>query len=110
MAVDAAGHLYVALAGPGSIAQLTINSATGALSGGTTFASGAGTQQVALNPTGTQLFASNLNASTVTAYIVNSGTGALTPNGSVNLAGGGGPQGLVVNSAGAALFVADYFN
>jgi 6-phosphogluconolactonase (cycloisomerase 2 family) len=105
MAVDAAGHLYVALAGAGSIAQFTINGTTGALSGGATISSGAGTQQVAINPAGTFLFASNFNAGTVTGYTIAPGAGTLTANGSVTI--GGSPQGLVVHNGGGALFVVD---
>jgi 6-phosphogluconolactonase (cycloisomerase 2 family) len=109
MAVDAAGHLYLALAGAGSIAQYTINGTNGALSGGATIASGVGTQQLAINPAGTQLFAGNLNGGTVTAFTIGSGTGLLTPVGSVTLAAGS-PQGLVVNASGTALFVVDFDN
>jgi 6-phosphogluconolactonase (cycloisomerase 2 family) len=109
MAVDAAGHLYLALAGAGSIAQYTINGTNGALSGGATIASGVGTQQLAINPAGTQLFAGNLNGGTVTSFSINSGTGLLTPVGSVTLTAGS-PQGLVVNSTGTALFVVDFDN
>jgi len=106
IAADSAGHLYVALAGAGAIAQYTINSTTGALSGGATIVSGTGTQQLAINPAGTFLFASNFNGGTVSAFTINAGAGALTANGSVTLSGGN-PQGLAVNPGGNALYVVD---
>jgi len=97
----------------GSVSAYAINTGTGALTAveGSPFVAGSNTNSVALNASGTFLYASNYTDGTVSAYTINSSTGVLSGIlGSPFPAGGGGANAAAaysvdVDPSGAYLYV-----
>lgn len=112
MAADQNNHLYVALGSSASVAAYTING-DGTLSAigtaGTGAGSGSGPNRVAVNPTGTLLFASNTFDASVTVFpILSSGALDAAHLNQVTLGAGTQPLGLAVNQTGTVLLVTDF--
>jgi 6-phosphogluconolactonase (cycloisomerase 2 family) len=109
IAVDNAGHLYAALAGAAfnSVAQYSINSATGALSLiAAPVAAGTTPERIAVTPNGLHLYVTNYFGMSISAYTVNSATGALTANGAaVSTGSPSRPLGVAVHNNGQFLVV-----
>jgi 6-phosphogluconolactonase (cycloisomerase 2 family) len=105
-------YLYVSDSQAGAIDAFSINAETGALTPttGSPFALGhplgSTTGSLAIDPEGTFLYATDINAGVVVGFSVNSSTGALTP-----LSGepetGSDPLGAAVDPSGRFLYVAN---
>lgn len=106
--VDASGKfLYVADSAHNAVLGFSIgtNGTLNAIAG-SPFAAGANPTHLAVSGDGTLLFASNTNDNTVSAYVIDAGTGALgAVAGSPFATGGKGPGYLL--ATGATLFVSD---
>ncbi len=112
MAVHPNGNfLYIAMAGAtGTGTQLVgqiINTTTGGLSPipGSPFTVGNEPTQVAIDPAGKFLFASNLADNTVSVFTINTNSGALTPVASSPFMTGPNPTEMIVNPSSAVLYV-----
>ena len=120
--VDPSGKFaYVVNADDNSVSAYTIDSGTGVLTHvdcsvgcvGTNFAAGASPRSVAIDPTGTFAYVANNGQGipanyTVSAYTINSITGALTPvNGSPFLTGGTAPRSVTIDPSGKFAYVAN---
>jgi 6-phosphogluconolactonase len=118
IAVDRLGKfVFVANQNDGTISVFSINSSNGALAPvpGSPFSGGTNPFGVVVNPTGALLFVSNFNGNsgtgnTISTFMINSSTGALTPAGSSfatsNPSGITAPIGLATD--GRFLFVGDH--
>lgn len=105
LALDNAGHLYVALYGAGKIAQYTINSATGALTQiAVPIAAGLSPNRISISPSGAFLYATDYFSDSIQAYTIAVGSGALTANGSP-VPTFGRPLGMAWHPCGQYLFV-----
>ncbi len=104
---------YVTNRGDSKISAYTINSSTGALSGvsGSPFAAGPGPTSVTVHPSGRFAYVANLCDScprgTVSAYTINSATGALSAVAGSPFAAGDLPISLAVDPSGRFAYVAN---
>jgi 6-phosphogluconolactonase len=112
MAVHPNGNfLYIAMAGVTAagtqVVGQMINTTTGALSPipGSPFAVGNEPTEVAIDPAGKFLFASNLADNTVSVFTIDSSSGMLTPVGGSPFMTGPNPTEMVVNKSSAVLYV-----
>jgi len=112
--VDPSGKfLYVALLNTNSIAALTIDSATGALTTvpGSPFATAPSqinpqTSEFAISPSGKYLYAFNFNGSTMSAFTIDSTSGALAPLAGSPFAVNPAAEGsLIVDPSGKFLYI-----
>jgi DNA-binding beta-propeller fold protein YncE len=103
--------LYVANAGDHRTYQFAINLTNGSLTPiGTGFignGSGAETDQIAIDPLGEFAWATNFGNGTISGYLINTSTGALSDNGEVTSLTN--PFGIIVHPTLALLFASDNF-
>ena len=103
--------LYIAMAGGVTagtqIVGQTINASTGALSPitGSPFPAGNQPSNVAIDPAGKFLFATNMMDNTVSAFTIDGTSGGLTPVGGSPFPTGPDPFLMVVNKSSTVLFV-----
>ena len=113
VAVDPTGKfVYVANENSADVSAYTINSSTGALTEitGSPFASGTYPYSVTVDPTGKFAYVANggfMDAGTVSAYTINSSTGALTEITGSPLAAGDEPRSVAVDPTGKFAYVAN---
>jgi 6-phosphogluconolactonase len=119
LAIDIGNHfLFVANQGSNNVSVFSIGSnatltSAGTVDTGTTPLGGSASatpNAVAVTPSGSFLYVANQGQNTVTAFAVNSGTGALTPVGgraAANFPAGTAPSGLTIDPSGKYLFVAN---
>jgi 6-phosphogluconolactonase (cycloisomerase 2 family) len=106
IAIDGAGHLYVALAGLNQVAQFSINSSNGALTSlGANLATGLTPDRVAVTPNGAYLYVANYFGHSISIYTIGGG-GALSAAGTFATGTPTRPFGLVVHHNGNYLIVA----
>lgn len=108
MAVDPTNTFLYSAATSGNIVGYTINSQTGALTAiaGSPWAGSNTPNGVAITPDGTKLYVSNWTGANVSAFTVDTGTGALTSVG--NFAAGTNPGAMTIDSTGSYLYVSNY--
>jgi DNA-binding beta-propeller fold protein YncE len=111
VAVDPSGKFaYVANAGAGTVSAFTIDTTTGVLTpidadpntgGVQNFAAGTNPTALTVDPNGKFVYVANnetVGSTTVSAFVINTTTGALTSAGTVSA--GTGPSSLTVEPAG----------
>jgi 6-phosphogluconolactonase (cycloisomerase 2 family) len=113
VAVDPAGKFaYVADLGvhtgmSGYVSAYKINATNGKLTSvaGSPFPAGQGPITIAINPTGTFAYVTNVWDNTISGYAINAGTGALTAIPGSPFAAGPDPRGIVVDLTGQFVYV-----
>ena len=115
--VDPSGRFaYVANSGDNTVSAYDINSSTGALSAvsGSPFAAGITPHSVTVDPSDRFAYVANscvttrdCSAGTVSAYTINSSTGALSAVASSPFAAGDDPQSVTVDPSGRFAYVAN---
>lgn len=109
-------YVYVANSGSSNISGYALNGTTGALTplAGSPFPGATGVTALTIHPSGSFLYAgnsaANTNVSSVTAYAINSASGALTSITGSPFASGTGPISVALDPAGKFLFVANYYD
>lgn len=117
VAVDPSGRfLYVVNILSNNVSAYTINATTGALTpvAGSPFATGgglnAGPNALAIDPSGKFAYVANNGGDGVSAYTINTTSGALTPVAGSPFAGFAGPAGVTVDPSGRFVYVANAAN
>jgi 6-phosphogluconolactonase len=112
--LDTGGQRFVFVGNEGSndVSAFVVNSATGALTAvpGSPFAAGTDPKAMALALPwwgGYNLYVANAGSDTVSAYNIDTNTGALTPLSTATIATGEGPASIVINSNLGYVFVAN---
>jgi len=97
---------YAANSGSNTVSVYTINATTGALTSGTTVATGNSPYSVAVDPFGRFAYTANYNNNNVSVFRINATTGALTPGTAVSA--GTNPYSVAVDPSGRFAYVANY--
>jgi 6-phosphogluconolactonase len=105
--------VFVGNEGSNDVSAFVVNSATGALSAvpGSPFAAGTDPKAMALATAfegGYNLYVANAGSDTVSAYSIDTNTGALTPLSPATIATGKGPASIVVGPDGSVIYVANH--
>jgi YVTN family beta-propeller protein len=109
-------YLFVGNEGSNDLSAFAVNSANGALTAvpGSPFAAGTDPKALALlstplgtYPLGTYLYVANAGSDTISAFAVDTSTGALTPLSPATFATGKGPSSIAVDSTGRFIYVAN---
>jgi 6-phosphogluconolactonase (cycloisomerase 2 family) len=111
--VDPTGKFaYVADVGvndgmPGYVSAYKINPINGSLTSvaGSPFPAGDGPTTIAVNPTDTFAYVTNVWDNTISGYAINAATGALTPIAGSPFAAGPDPRGIVIDLTGQFAYV-----
>ncbi|HZS28802.1 MAG TPA: beta-propeller fold lactonase family protein [Candidatus Angelobacter sp.] len=104
---SAAGFVFVTNSGSGTVSAFAMSS-TGSLSpAGMPFPAGAGAEFMAFDPVHKLLFVSNQQANTVSAFSINTSTGALAVVAGSPFVTGARPTGIAVDAMGRFVFVAN---
>ena len=115
LAVDPSGRFVYAAGGNDTVYAYTINPSNGALTSisGSPFTAGPGPVSIAIDPLGRFAYVTNYNNGThssVSAFTIDPGTGALTQIAGSPFATGNGADALVVDPSGRFTYVANYFD
>jgi len=97
---------YAANFGEGTVSILSVLT-TGHMLDNGSVSSGAGTSSVAVDPAGKFLYAANQNSGTISAYVINAKTGALTSVAGAPFLAGGAPFCVTTDPSGKFAYVAN---
>lgn len=106
VAVAPSGNFLYSANETGNVQVFTINPSAGNLTPGATIAAGTTTKGIIIHPTGTFLYAANSGSNNVSAYTVDTGTGALTANGAA-VAAGTGASSIAITPSGQFVYAAN---
>jgi 6-phosphogluconolactonase (cycloisomerase 2 family) len=102
--VEPSGRFAYATNADGTVAMFKIDAATGALTTGATASAGRSTSAIAIDPVGRFAYVANSASNDVSAFAINSSTGALTSLGATTAAGQG-PQTVLVDPSASFVYV-----
>jgi len=98
---------------PSSVSAYTVNPSTGALTPvlGSPFATGVGSYQVTVAPSGRFAYVTNFYSNDISAFSIDARSGALTPvPGSPFASGGVSPNSVVVDPSGQFAYVQNFYS
>ncbi|TGK50740.1 6-phosphogluconolactonase [Leptospira kanakyensis] len=99
------GYVYASLDKSDRVGHLTMNNNTGLLTYSTFYTAGDGPTGIGFDPSGKFLFTGDFDGGTISQFLINQTTGALTSNTPVFVTAGTNPRNLVITPDGKYLYL-----